>query len=241
MEHAVLAENELWGYSTTTRIQLFVKKSLSPNKHSTSPDICFLFLFFPLSFYPNFLPPVGHQRQPNEESPCWLSVLWMWREQLVLLLSGMGEESPRTLKALFRWKAAVWSSLRWLISSLTSHEELFLWRQCLRPTMVNCITKGKSCLRQGRNLPRLQHTQQDRSLPHPIHTLLQDVFTFKEIHFYADRLRSKFSSDQGSTCVPHWEATAGTGGRGRGSVTRHVKPWCRGRERLLSATHLSLL
>lgn len=102
MEHAVLAENELWGYSTTTRIQLFVKKSLSPNKHSTSPDICFLFLFFPLSFYPNFLPPVGHQRQPNEESPCWLSVLWMWREQLVLLLSGMGEESPRTLKAHFQ-------------------------------------------------------------------------------------------------------------------------------------------
>lgn len=31
--------------------------------------------------------------------------------------------------------------------------------------------------------------------------MTQDVFTSKAIYFYADRLRSKFSSGQGSICV----------------------------------------
>lgn len=160
-ERAALAERELWGYSITTRTQLFVTKSPSPNKHPASPDICFLFLFFTLSPYPNFLPPVGHKDNQNEESPSELSVLRsMSRGRLVILLAGMGE-SPRTLAGHLGWKAAVFSRE---VTNILSH---FLWTQRLRPTTVNGITKGKPwTIWRGSNLPSAQRGKQD-PLPHP--------------------------------------------------------------------------
>lgn len=50
MEGAVLAKNELWGYSISTRIQLFVTKSLSPNKHW--PAFYFTRHLFPVFILP---------------------------------------------------------------------------------------------------------------------------------------------------------------------------------------------
>lgn len=99
MESVVLAENELWGYNISTRIQLFVTKSVSPNKHW--PAFSFtrhLFPVFTLPFITLFqfpstcMPP---KTTNVKKDHVWLSALLC---EVVILLEGMGEGSPRTLK-----------------------------------------------------------------------------------------------------------------------------------------------
>lgn len=211
--------------SLSTRIQLFVTKSLSPNKHW--PAFYFTRHLFPVFILPfitlcqfpsTCMPP---QTTKMKKAHVWLSVLLC---EVATLLEGMGEETPRTRTVHSEMEGRNVFSLQ-MTNFLSLPMKKSSWEgrgsETCKCTLqyqrkASCTTR-----RQGNSFPRATaHPIQlhYRMCAHPIQ-LQYRTCSFKEIDFYADRLWSKFSSDQGSMC----HSGAPQKLEPKGSVTQYVQ------------------
>ena len=207
----VLAKNDLHDHTIKPRIQLFVTKPLRP-EGDTSPGSCFLFSLFPLSFYPDFLSPAGPhvgqlQRVWRLPSPFPPSLLLRVVESH---LRGAGTllRASRVHSATGRQGGPI-IHLHATNCPLISHEELSRQPRPLRHNCeVNHEMEPLAARPGGSNPPRARPalcTENEWSLGlvscfRP--DTGQDVFKCKEVHFCANRLRSKkFSSAQGNTSI----------------------------------------